>query len=307
MDELSNPKLQRPLDKSNLGTEVAALNSLVGFLNTGAVVPPEAKEEIAAAFHKTPSPVQEQGAPIAPPAARPPNPVAPLGRRIFFTGRMCSGKDFVANQIGADIFGFADPIYSLAEYLLNIKVTANENKDAPGVRKFLQQVGQWGRNEISEQYPHTAERAMFCMMVRSLANQNCLGPGVDWGIFGLTADLWIDGLLKRADAVNSNRIVVTNCRFPNEYRRLSEANFEHWHIVCSPQSWLSRLAEKKLDAKSPEVSDMSEKLAADLNADLLKKMSAQKVGNKMRVVWSDTTPPPSNRVYSLDEFKALAN
>lgn len=306
MDELSNPKLQRPLDKSNLGTEVVALNSLVGFLNTGAVVPPEAKEEIAAAFHKTPSPVQEV-APILPSASRLPNPVAPLGRRIFFTGRMCAGKDFVANKIGADIFGFADPIYSLAEYLLNIKVTANENKDAPGVRKFLQQVGQWGRSEATEQYPHTAERAMFSLMVRSLANQNCLGPGVDWGMFGLTADLWIDGLLKRADAVNSNRIVVTNCRFPNEYRRLSEANFEHWHIVCSPQSWLSRLAEKKLDAKSPEVSDMSEKLAADLNADLLKKLSAQKQGNKLRVVWSDTTPPPSSRIYTLDEFKAMAN
>lgn len=340
MNELTDSNLKRPLDKSLMGAEVQALNALVSFLNNPAVTGAVVEKEIADVANSpavkpfvdnnfiSSSPFQE-GAPTAPPAAPPPNKQAaplgrklfltgppptqpvPLGRKIFLTGRLCSGKDFVAGKIGAEIFGFADPIYALAEYLLDIKVNANDGKDQPGVRKFLQTVGQWGRNEVNEQYPHTVERAMFCMMVRSLANQNCLGAdGVEWGQFGLSSDLWVDGLLKRVASVESNAvdiIAVTNCRFPNEYKRLSEAGYQHFHCACSPPTWLARLAEKKLDAKSPVVSDLSEKLASDLNADLTKKLSAAKQGPKMRVIWNDEKVPcPSNRIYTLEEFVQLA-
>lgn len=314
MNELSDSNLKRPLDKSMLGTDVQALNQLVSFLNNPAVTGAVVEKEIA-----TSSPaLAEALAPdkvVAPPAQSAPleqqiSPT-PLGRKIFLTGRLCSGKDYIAGKIGADIFGFADPIYSLAAYLLNVKVNANEGKDAPGVRKFLQTVGQWGRNEVTEQYPHTVERAMFCMMVRSLANQNCLSAGVEWGMFGLSSDLWIDGLLKRVDVLpmDSSRIIaVTNCRFPNEYKRLSEAGYQHWHIICSPSTWLARLAERKLDAKSAVLSDTSEQLASNLNADLTRKLSAAKHGPKMRVIWNDEKLPcPSNRIYTFAEFTSLAN
>jgi hypothetical protein len=317
---LAPSELAKPLDRANLGNDQHALRELVGFLNnnsvTGAVVPPEAKQEIAAVLSPSSTALI---APIPtaslspPPEQSVPNTPAQLGRKIFFTGRMFSGKDFVASHIGADIFGFADPIYALTEYLHGVKVNSKEGKDHhPGIRQFMQSVGQWGRNEINSQYPLNAERAMFCMMIRSLANQNCLMPGVEWGQFGLTPDLWIDGLLARVAATEQQqqtvyrRYAVTNCRFPNEYKSLTAEGWQHWHVVCSPQTWLARLSKNGLDAKSPVISDISEKLAADLNADLIKKLSTHKQGNKMRVIWSDElVPPPSNRIYTIGEFKAL--
>lgn len=315
MNELSDSNLKRPLDKSMLGTDVQALNQLVSFLNNPAVTGAVVEKEIA-----TSSPaLAEALAPdkvVAPPAQSAPleqqiSPT-PLGRKLFLTGRLCSGKDFVAGKIGAEIFGFADPIYALAEYLLGVKVNANEGKDLPGVRKFLQTVGQWGRNEVSEQYPHSVERALFCRMVRGLTAQKAkLGAGVNWMRFGLDADLWIDGLLKRVASVESNAvdiIAVTNCRFPNEYKRLSEAGYQHWHIICSPSTWLARLAERKLDAKSAVLSDTSEQLASNLNADLTRKLSAAKHGPKMRVIWNDEKLScPSNRIHTFAEFTSLAN
>lgn len=338
MNELFDSKTAKPVNRV---AEEQALRGLIDFLNnptiTGvAPLTPEQQAEVAASFTPprrpehmrgapstavdlpakqigavvnndlTPSPVREE-APTPDKVVAPPVTPVPLGRKLFFTGRLCVGKDFVANKIGADIFGFADPIYSLAEYLLHIKVNANEGKDLPGVRKFLQTVGQWGRNEVSAQYPHTTERSMFNLMIRSMANQ--LSGGVDWQKFGISPDLWIAGLLQRVADLGedwSNRICITNCRFPNEYKRLSAAGFEHWHVVCAPQTWLARLAEKKLDAKSPEALDTSEKLAADLNADLTKKLSAQKHGPKMRVVWSDSAPPPSSRLYTVEQFVSIA-
>lgn len=281
-----------------------ALTSLVGLLNnpliTGAVVPVE--KEIL-----TPSPVSDPAPVTAPPPAR--DIPTPLGRKLFFTGRLCSGKDYAAGKLGASIYGLADPIYSLAEYLLNIKINANEGKDAPGVRAFLQTAGQWGRAEVNAQYPHTPERAMFTMMVRSLANQNVFNfGGVDWRMFGLTSDLWLDGLISRVATDSTGKLVaVTNVRFPNEYKRLVADGFQAWHCVCSPQSWIARLAERKLKSDSPELADVSEQLATNLNADLTRKLSANKNGPRMRVVWSDSAvPPPSPRLYSLEEFVSLS-
>lgn len=332
MDELTDTNLKKPLDKSNMGTDALALRELVGFLNnpnvTGASVPPEAKRQIEAAFNSqavkpfvnndlitpstAPSPTTEQQLPQPSNAVVPPRVIdiqqVPLGRKLFFTGRLCAGKDFVANKIGASIYGLADPIYSLAEYLFEIKVNANEGKDKPGIRAFMQAVGQFGRNEVNAQYPYTIERSMFNLMIRSLANQNCLSSGVEWGMFGLTPDLWIDGLLSRAAKdTNSKHIVVTNARFENEYKRLSQDGFQAWHVVCSPQTWTARLAERGLNPNSPEVKDTSEKLASDLNADLTKKLSAQKGGNKMRVVWSDSVvSSPSSRLYTVEEFVSMS-
>lgn len=332
MDELTNSKLRKPLDKSNMGGDVASLKQLIGLMNnpliTGADVPPEAQQQINAVFNSeavkpfvqnnlsptstAPSPTTERAVSASVPPNVIDNPVS-LGRKIFFTGRLCAGKDFTAAYIGANVFGFADPIYALTEYLHNVKVTATQGKDLPGIRQFLQTVGQWGRNEVNTKYPLNAERAMFCMMIRSLASHNCLMSeglhlGVDWGMFGLTPDLWIDGLLKRVEvAPEGQRIAVTNCRFANEYKRLVAAGWQHWHIICSPQQWLARLAILNLDANSPTVSDMSERLAIDLNADLTRKLSANKNGNKMRVVWSDPSSSPSNRIYSLAEFKSMSN
>lgn len=321
---LSNQELKKPLDRANLGTDSLALRSLVNFVNnpeiSGAVISAADKKEIADTFKQPldrrgatiiaePTPSTSQESPTA--SNSPPDTTTPatLGRKIFFTGRLCSGKDWCASAIGARVFGFADPMYQLTKYLFGVDVTATEGKQIPGVRKFLQVVGQWGRNEINEQYPLTIERSMFCLMIRSLANQNILPSSVDWGVFGMNADLWIDGLITRVNNLqDEQRVAVTNCRFVNEYKRLLAEGFSHFHVVCSPQTWVSRLQMKGLKPDSAEVKDMSEKLASDLNTNLTKQLSEQRNGRKLRVVWNDPqVPPPSNRIYTLAEFTKLAN
>ncbi len=319
MNELTDTTLKKPLDKSNMGTDAAALRGLVDFVNnpevTGAVVPPEGKQEIADTFKQQtdrhgatifidPSPVQAEA---TTPTANPPA-TASVARKIFFTGKLCAGKDFVAKSIGATVLGFADPMYVLAEYLFNVKIDA-DNKALPGIRKTLQTIGQWGRNETNEQYPLTPERAMFCLMVRSLANQKILAnTGTDFGLFGLDQDIWVKSVFHRSLGLGPARVAVTNCRFANEYKSLTAGGFEHWHILCSPVSWTARLAQRKLTPESPELRDMSEKLAHSLDADLTKKLSAQRTGNKLRVIWSDpSVPPPSNRIYTLEEFIRIAS
>jgi hypothetical protein len=319
-----SPEQKRPLDKSQLGQDVAALRGLVAFMNnpeiTGAVVPPEEKVAINKTFQQ---PLDRRGAsiPIDPipssidrvtPTASnilPEQTINPasLGRKIFFTGRIGVGKDYNSAAIGARVIGFADPLYQLVEYLTGQKVTSTDGKQIPGVRKFLQMIGQWGRNEINEQYPLTPERAMFSMMVRSLANQNItFGEGVDWGNFGYTPDLWVEGLLKRAEVIEG-RIAVTNCRYNNEYRKLLANDFQHWHCVCSPATWTTRLASLGLSVSSPEIKDMSEKLAQGLDSDLTKKISTQRHGPKLQVIWSDDkAPSPSNRFYTTQEFLDLS-
>ena len=124
MNELTDTTLKKPLDKSNMGTDAATLRGLVDFVNnpevTGAVVPPEGKQEIADTFKQQ---TDRHGATIfadpmpasAPvvgritqltstvqaeattPTANPPatsSTHASVARKIFFTGKLCAGKDF---------------------------------------------------------------------------------------------------------------------------------------------------------------------------------------------------------------------
>ena len=245
---------------------------------------------------------QVSATPTSPPVVP---PTHTLGRKIFFTGRLCAGKDHVAGQIKpAKILGFADPIYTLAEFLFNVKVTSTSGKDVPGMRKFLQTVGQWGRNEVNEKYPLTAERAMFCQMIRSYAQNKIIQlEGVDLENFGLNPDLWVDALVARAENI-AERVIATNCRFPNEYHRLIQAGWQHWHIVCSPQTMVKRLATRGLGPNSPEVNDMSEQMALKLDKQLAEVLTRRE-GNKLQAIWSDEAAKPSDRLYSVEQFSKM--
>jgi len=63
-------------------------------------------------------------------------PPSDLSKRIALSGRKLAGKNFIAEQAGYSIFGFADPMYALAEYYLG-----SSDKSLPGVRHFLRMVG----------------------------------------------------------------------------------------------------------------------------------------------------------------------
>lgn len=312
--------------------ESAALNSLLGFMNnpevTGAAIPEgvdpaaalKSKPEVAQHVIDT-TPTQQIELPPVPTSYTSAGigqegtegvDGAPRGvqtHKLFLTGRLCAGKDFVAAAAGATIFGFADPIYALAEYYFGVTVNSTTGKDLPGMRSFLQVAGQWGRNEVSVGYPLTAMRATFCDMVRNspaLVPYKVQYPEVSWQSFGQNPTIWVDAGIQRANAfadANPGAIIaVTNCRFEFEFKALQAAGFSHWHILTSAATWSKRLAEKGIKPTDPTLKDISEQLAHKIDAGIQKTLSTQKTGAPLRAIWSDTVPSPSNRLFSVEAF-----
>lgn len=252
--------------------------------------------------------------PALPPAVPPfiSTPAAPLatsGRKIFFTGRMYAGKDYLATQAQRQVFGLADPMYGLANHFFGVSAgiaVSAANKDQPGMREFLQKVGQWGRGTRSAQYPLTTERAVFITMILSLDAAGILPHDVDWKSFGDNEDIWLDSCVNRI-RVEPNA-AVTNVRFENEFKRFKAEGFQHWHVMCSGPTWTARLGVRGLQPGSPEVNDVSEQLAISLDTQVTKKVSQQRVGPKLHVVWSDAAvPAPSARFYTVAEFLQEVN
>lgn len=234
---------------------------------------------------------------------------APVNK-LFFTGRLKSGKDFAATAAGAKIIGFADPLYAIASYYFHLEINATEGKDIPGVREFLQTVGQWGRGVVSEKYPLNVGRAIFISQILSGGPKGFFGfPEVAWATYGRHNDIWLDAAIIRANeyiAANADaRVAITNCRFDHEFKRLQSDGWQHWHSLCSPKTWAARLLAEKLTPESAAVRDLSEQLAANLDSNVVKQLSAQKDGPKLRAIWNDdVTPCPSSRLHSVESFLA---
>jgi hypothetical protein len=124
---------------------------------------------------------------------------------------------------------------------------------------------------------------------------------IDWSAFG-HQDFWVDTLLKRCAGIFDQRIAVTNARFPNELRALRSEGWMHWHVMCSAKTWETRLAKQGHTPSSKCVNDFSERMATQLDNALAGE--ARKAGPKLQVIWNDpTVPVPSNRFYTLDQFK----
>lgn len=317
--DLAPQPLAREPDLNGGAAEELAVRATAGMINnplvSGAGLPEGEKaamrhvlEGVSAALPPgcSPPPVPPKHGPVAVPkpiarATPTDNNVPPAAQRIFLTGRLGVGKDYTAMAAGFPIVGFADPIYALATHFFGVKVTSTEGKDLPGMRIFLQAVGQWGRGEVNDQYPYSPVRALFVTMIRSMHAAGVLPEGVDWSKFGVSENFWVDCLLERAKDIP--RVAVTNCRFRNEFERLKSDGWQHYHCICSPQTWAKRLATKKLTSTSPAVNDFSEKLAQGLDASVVQLLSKQKTGPKLRVIWNDPgVQIPSQRLLSLDEF-----
>lgn len=298
-----------------VNSEMAALSGLLSITNA---IPRESPKVGNATpvviIEDDPVMPETSPAPIVEPEAQLPAFVIPPvtqirtagGNKLFFTGRICAGKDYAATQANRSIIGLADPLYYLAEHFFGVKVDANTGKDLPGVRQFLQMVGQWGRMQVDVRYPLTTERAIFCTMIRSLASAGIItGYEVEWKDFGKDTDIWLSAAIKRSSGVLN--AAITNVRFENEFKRMKSEGWQHFHVMTNPGTWTRRLAEKKLTPQSPEVNDISEKLSASLDAGVQKKVSQQRSGPKLHVIWNDTSLPPSPRFYTLAEFLAEVN
>lgn len=286
-------------------TEAAILSELLELVNkadepAAPVNPPPSHQVTDNATNDTKVFIEHDwAAALEAPAAPAPRPV-----KIFLTGRLGTGKDYVARAADCVILGFADPLYGVASRYFGRHINATQGKEIPGVRPFLQTIGQWGRGEVSELYPLTTLRALFMERVREDGLAGNFGDEpIDWASYGHNPNIWLDALVARAAALPSSRIAVTNCRFANEFERLQKEGFEHWHVMASAKTWTARLEKQGLKPESPAVKDVSEQLAAKLDASVIRQCSTQKNGPKLKCVWSDeSTPAPSSRLSSVADF-----
>lgn len=307
MNELTPTTPHKPITSQN--SEAASLRDMVNFANSiagveappeektfppaGPTIPPEAAAAIEKAF------AEKRIAAIDPALPGSERTVTRLPNRIFLTGKLGVGKDYVAEKLGYGIIGFADPLYELANLFFAAGVTSTANKDLPGMREFLQAVGQWGRGTVNNQYPFSPTRAMFVTMIRSMAS--ALPLGVKWDEFGKGSDLWVNSLIIRAAGVEGP-LAATNVRFENEFKLLQSEGWQHWHVMASPAAWMERLTKKSLTPSSHAVKDTSEQLAAHLDGNVTRQISQKRAGSKLRVIWNDLSPSPSPRFYTLAEL-----
>jgi hypothetical protein len=69
------------------------------------------------------------------------------------------------------------------------------------------------------------------------------------------------------------------------------AGFKHYHVVTSTNTMAARQQRKNADNR----------LALSLDADVIKKLSSNRQGPRLNVIWNDTTPA-SPRVFTVAQW-----
>jgi len=235
---------------------------------------------------------------------------------VAFSGLMLAGKDHVARMVNAEIRGFADPIYELAEHFFGTR-----DKSVPGVRRGMQEIGQWGWGCIDEQqgYIWSMDRANTVHLVRkggALMTKNF--GWLNWQEYGTRTDFWVNALLVRIGLrplpshldlekhpdlpdrilIKTDKpiIAVTNARFSHEMEPLRDAGFLHYHVQCSEETRRERMAAIGYVPNEKEAGDRSEWMAQEFNRNC----------SHDRVIWNDHRPmPEGKRFLSVGDFRAL--
>jgi hypothetical protein len=322
MNELTETKLTRPLDKAALGNDAAMLRNLTGMLNdpriTGAEVPGAEKrkpfpsandggptippEVIPAQDDLTSGAAGDISQPLPPPVLSPASRVQPvatatpapasakLGLKLFFTGR---NVDQVLNSIPCAEFGILKPVARLAEiFFPGISFGDTALVNTPGAAGFIASLRAWGAGEVSEAYPITDVRACFVTMMRSLAPTGFLPKGIDWSRFGAHDGFWIDVAVIAAQEfqkANPNaRFAITGVTTQVELMYFRTLGLAHWHVMARPGVGISN------------------PIALALDNDVTAQISRERTGKKLRCIWNDSTPPASPRLWSAAEFRNAA-
>lgn len=201
---------------------------------------------------------------------------------IVASGSMRAGKSYLLEVLlDLDIKNVPDPMYAITEYCFGTR-----DKSVPGVREFMQRIGQIGRGLIDEEYPASFGRAALTNQIRSYGSgmmEMCADnpeeyKNVDWNEFGRNPDFWVDVLANRVEkAIESSPVTgrersevgIPNARFPNEIIKMTELGLDYYHVMCSRGT---RRARVEGDLEEQE-SDRTEQLGKELNALALKKES----------------------------------
>lgn len=213
--------------------------------------------------------------------------------RIAFAGELFSGKDHVAAHVCATKIGFADPIYAVSRHF-----NGTADKKVPGIRRFMQLVGQWGWGFVSDDpdYQHSPVRALLSSQIAALGRRGIFGSEfTGWEEFGKSRTLWVDMLWNRLQHI-AESCAITNVRFPHEVDFCQARGIPLYLVECSVETRMERLAAAGSVLTMKELTDTSEKLPGELRKTL----------PEDRIVWNDHRPMPYGKNYlTLPEFKEM--
>lgn len=273
MKELSDSKLSRPLV---LGNDTGVINNLLGFLNnpeiTGAQAP--APQKVLAPKQPVPTAPVE----IEPPSGPPVSPtVTAAPKFIFLTGRPGSGRRFLAKSIGATIISLDAGVRSL---IATLDPNAGTNYES-----LIPEIRAWGCGSGKP----SIGQLLFVSTIHELVKSGVLPE--QYENFG-SENFWADTALALA-ADYSGPVVITDVTREADFRRLVSSGYSHYHVMCAPGTPGKRGVSG------------ADSFASALDNDVIRQISANRSGTRLRCVWNDTVSAPAPRFYSVADFVGL--
>lgn len=230
--------------------------------------------------------VTESVAPVAVAVAAGPVPLPPPPpsvpsldlRRVFFTGRSGAGKSWLAQQMGAAEFKIQDPILRLLSEQFE---SLGQNAPADIINLIIA----WGEGAVSTATPLTVTRMLFMPFAKQYFGES----------FG-TRGFWVRKLIDESLSCDQ-QTVITTVTDQSVFTALKEAGFTHVHVMCSNPTLQTRSQRK----------GANNTLADHLDNQVLKAISVERAGEKLKVVWNDDKAAPiSARLYDVGSFLAIA-
>lgn len=213
------------------------------------------------------------------PAVTPP-PAPPL-TRLLLTGRSLAGKHFIAQQAGC-------VVVSLNQLIQQVGKTAFDGV-TPG-EQFTESVRAWGEGEVSDKHPLTPLRWLFVEAMRRRVDTG----GTDQNVFGRPG-YWAK-VFERSLEDSTVRLAIVDVGTEAEYKALVRMGFSPYHVLCSNGTFQARSSHKAASTDAP--------LSRAFDANVIKQISVDRNGKKLRVIWNDNAPSPSGRFLSVPEFLA---
>jgi len=253
-----------PADVNETVENLVAAQSAIPLAKNERLAAPASRASISIAPDVAPvsSPIQ----PSAPPAQS--LEVKPTLSRVYLTGG-AGGADEVARQTGAVVIN----LKSIVEYQMR------QTFGSIPTPAIAAEFSAWSQGIVDLKTPQTLTRTLL----ESLLKQK-------FPTFG-QPDYWIVIVESLANAAveKGQRVIVTGIDTVANFKALGKKGFVHYHVMLS-----------NVTAQNKQMAP--DGLSTALDNDVIKKISFQRDGQRLHVVWNDNQPAPSGRFYSLTEF-----
>jgi hypothetical protein len=190
--------------------------------------------------------------------------------KFFLTGRKGAGKHYLSSRLnGVTILDLSAAPLGLCQKFLGTAHPA-----------LIAELKAWGDGVISQQFPLSWVRAC----VQHLVNLDGFGK----------AHFWIDQLLTGS----KGRVCILGVESAEDLLYLrNKLGFVHYHVMASPATISAR-------SGNPTGPAPADAFNGAIDQDVVRKVSAQRTGERLRAIWNDDAQPVSDRFFSAAHWLA---